>query len=147
MTDSAPPKDLFIRNDRGEILPIIENFYNYCGQRKLMAVRCTNCDALVWPPREICPKCFRDKFAWVQLNGSGNLMTYTVIHFPPTQFLALAPYAVGIVKMSEGTQMPGMIHNVKLEALRIGMRLKVDFETAILKEWPRWTRYFFAPAD
>jgi uncharacterized OB-fold protein len=74
-------------------------------------------------------------------------MTYTVIHFPPTQFLALAPYAVGIVKLSEGTQMPGMIRNVKLEALRIGMSLKVDFETAILKEWPRWTRYFFTPAD
>jgi len=140
-------RDVFVRNDQGEILPVVENFYNYCGQRKLMAVRCASCEALVWPPRTICPKCLGDKFAWVQLKGEGKLLTYTIIHFPPTQFQALAPYAVGIVKLVEGTQMPGMIRNVKLEGLRIGMDLKVDFETAILKEWPRWTRYFFTPAD
>ena len=74
-------------------------------------------------------------------------MTYTIIHFPPSQFQAIAPYAVGIVKLSEGVQMPGMVRNVKPEDLRVGMNLKVDFETAIPKEWPRWTRYFFTPAD
>jgi hypothetical protein len=113
----------------------------------LMALRCSKCNAFVWPPRPICPKCFEDKFEWIQLEGRGKLLTYTVIHFPPTQFQALAPYAVGIVRLAEGPQLPGMIRNVKHDDLRIGMDLQVDFESGMQKEWPRWPRYFFTPAD
>jgi scaffold protein (connect acetoacetyl-CoA thiolase and HMG-CoA synthase) len=147
MVDSGPGNDGFVRGEDGGLLPVIENFYTFCGQGKLMAVRCVNCNSIVWPPRGICPKCFHDKFEWVELQGRGKLLTYTVIHFPPTQFQALAPYAVGIVKLTEGPQVPGMIRNVKLEDLRIGMDLQVGFEGGVLKEWPRWPRYFFAPAD
>jgi hypothetical protein len=49
--------------------------------------------------------------------------------------------------LAEGPQLPGMIRNVKLEGLRIGMGLQVGFESGVLKEWPRWPRYFFTPAD
>ena len=139
--------DGFVRGTDGQILPVIENFYRFCGERKLMAVRCSSCRAVIWPPRAICPKCFHDKFEWEQLQGKGKLLTYTVIHFPPTQFQAIAPYAVGIVKLFEGPQLPGMIRNVKPEGLRIGMALQADFESGVLKEWPRWPRYFFTPTD
>lgn len=139
--------DGFVRGKDGEILPVIENFYRYCGERKLMAVKCTSCKAIVWPPRGICPNCLHDKFEWQQLGGKGQLLTYTVIHFPPTQFEAIAPYAVGIVKLFEGPQLPGMIRNVKHQDLKIGMPLQTDFESGVLKEWPRWPRYFFTPAD
>lgn len=147
MTDSSLDKDGFVRSQDGQILPVIENFYRFCGQKKLMAVRCASCNTILWPPRGICPRCFHDKFEWEQLQGQGQLLTYTVIHFPPTQFQAIAPYAVGIVKLLEGPQLPGMIRNVKLEDLKIGMALKTDFESGVLKEWPRWPRYFFTPAD
>jgi hypothetical protein len=147
MADSNPEKDGFVRSHDGQVLPIIENFYRFCGQKKLMAVRCTNCNTIVWPPRTICPRCLHDNFKWEQLQGKGQLLTYTIIHFPPTQFQAIAPYAVGIVKLLEGPQLPGMIRNVKPEDLRIGMVLQADFESGLLKEWPRWPRYFFTPAD
>jgi len=147
MADSSSDKDGFVRSQDGQILPVIENFYRFCGQKKLMAVRCTSCNAIVWPPRTICPKCLHDKFEWEQLQGKGQLLTYTVIHFPPTQFQAIAPYAVGIVKLLEGPQLPGMIRNAKLDDLRIGMTLQADFESGVLREWPRWPRYFFTPAD
>jgi len=147
MTDSHLDGEGFVRGVDGEILPVIENFYRFCGQKKLMAIRCTSCNAIVWPPRGICPKCFHNKFEWEQLKGKGQLLTYTIIHFPPAQFQAMAPYAVGIIKLLEGPQLPGMIRNVKLENLRIGMDLRTDFEGGVLKEWPRWPRYFFTAAD
>jgi uncharacterized OB-fold protein len=147
MSSSSSDKDAFVRGQDGQILPVIENFYRFCGQRKLMAVKCMSCNAVLWPPRAICPKCFNDKFDWEHMQGRGNLLTYTVIHFPPTQFQAIAPYAVGIVKMLEGPQLPGMIRNVRLDGLKIGMPLQADFESGVLKEWPRWPRYFFTPVD
>jgi len=81
------------------------------------------------------------------MKGKGKLLTYTVIHFPPSQFQALAPYAVGILQLEEGPRLPGMIKNVKLEDLRIGMDLTVEYETTLPKEWPKWPRYFFKPAS
>ncbi len=136
----------FIRNENGAVLPIIENFYKFCTEKKLMGVKCTQCGTVICPPRSICSKCFGNLAEWTELKGRGKLLTYTIIHFAASQFQALAPYAVGIIKLEEGPQLPGMVKNVRLEDLRIGMRLQVDFETATPKEWPRWPRYFFKPA-
>jgi uncharacterized OB-fold protein len=138
-------ESVFIRDQAGTILPNVENFYRYCAERRLMGVKCKKCGAILWPPREVCPKCLGGELEWYELKRRGNLLTYTIIHFPPSQFQALAPYAVGILKLEDGPQMPGMVRNVKLEELHIGMELQVDFETAIPKEWPRWPRYFFKP--
>jgi uncharacterized OB-fold protein len=80
---------------------------------------------------------------WTELPSKGKLVTYTVIHVSPVQFQELIPYAVGIVEFGEGVRLPGMIRNVKLENLKIGMELQTDFEATVPSEWPRWTRYFF----
>ena len=142
---SQPEGTGFIRDENGLILPTVENFYRFCAERKLMGVKCKGCGALLWPPRGICPKCLSYQVEWTELKGKGKLLTYTIIHFPPSQFQALAPYAVGILRLEQGPQLPGMIRNVKLEDLRIGMDLEIDFETTVPKEWPRWPRYFFKP--
>ncbi len=147
VSSSQEQKPAFIRDETGQILPLVENFYMFCAERKLMGVRCKRCGAIICPPRSICPKCSADAFDWMELKGHGKLLTYTIIHFPPSQFQALAPYAVGIIKLEQGPQLSGMIKNVKLEDLRIEMDLQVDFETALPKEWPRWPRYFFKPAS
>lgn len=144
---TSQEKGTFIRDEDGRILPAVENFYKFCAERKLMAVKCKNCGAVICPPRGICPKCFATDVEWVELKGRGKLLTYTIIHFPPGQFQALAPYAVGILRLEEGPNLPGMIKNVKLEDLRIGMEFLVDFETTLPKEWPKWPRYFFKAAS
>jgi hypothetical protein len=147
MSPSEQEKGHFVKDQAGAILPTVENFYTYCAQRKLMGIRCKQCEAIIWPPRGICPKCLGTQSDWIEFKGRGKLLTFTVIHFPPSQFQAIAPYAVGIVKLEEGPQIPGMIKQVKLSELKIGMDLQADFETHIPKEWPRWPRYFFKPAD
>jgi uncharacterized OB-fold protein len=147
VTPSNEQKPNFIRDKNGQILPLVENFYLFCSERKIMGVKCKRCDTIICPPRNLCPKCLADQLDWTELKGHGKLLTYTTIHFPPTQFQALAPYAVGIVKLEQGPQLSGMIKNVKLEDLRIGMEIEVDFDTTLPKEWPRWPRYFFKPAN
>jgi uncharacterized OB-fold protein len=145
-TMASQERVAFIRDEKGRISPIIENFYRFCAEGKLMAVKCKQCGSLICPPRNICPSCYGTESEWTELKGRGELMTYTVIHFPPGQFQALAPYAVGILKLDEGPKLPGMIKHVRLEDLRIGMRLLVDFEATLPREWPKWPRYFFKSA-
>ena len=127
--------------------PTIENFYKFCAEKKLMGVTCAGCKKVIVPPRSLCPHCGSSKMNWTELPSKGKLVTYTVIHVSPAQFQELSPYAVGIVEFGDGVRLPGMIRNVKLEDLKIGMELQTDFETTVPSEWPRWPRYFFRATE
>jgi len=123
----------------------IESFYKFVSERKLMAAKCSKCGTLLLPPRPVCTKCLSTDFKWVELKGEGKLLSYTVIHVSPVQFQSMVPYTVGIVKLEDGPHLPGMIRDVEPEKIRVGMDLKVDFETSIPTQWPLWPRYFFRP--
>jgi len=124
----------------------IESFYNFVKEGKLMGAECNKCGNLSVPPKPMCPKCFSKDLTWKELPKQGTLLTYTVIHVSPQRFQQLTPYAVGIVKLEEGAQLPGMIRNVDLGKLKIGMTLAVGFDKELMsEEWPQWSRYYFKP--
>lgn len=125
----------------------IEQFYKFLSQGKLMAGKCKRCGKTHLPPRPLCDNCYSQEFEWVEVSGKGKLLTYTVIHIAPTQFQALAPYAVGILQLENGLKLPGMIPNVPPEQLKVGMELAIDFGTcSTTQTWPQWQRYCFKPA-
>ena len=122
----------------------VEQFYKFLAQGKLMAGKCVKCGKIHLPPRPLCDNCYSKLFEWMQVNGKGKLVTYTVINVAPAQFQALAPYAVGIVEFENGLRIPGMIQGVTQQELRIGMELTLDFGTcSTSQQWPQWQRYCF----
>src|SRR5438094_10457383 len=92
-----------------------------------MAVRCVRCKHIMVPPRAICPKCRSSRVEWVQLSTQGKLVTYTIVHVSPPQFRHMTHYAVGIGEMEEGVKLPSIIRTSRLESLKIGMELEVEF--------------------
>ena len=124
----------------------IESFYNLAREGKLMAAKCSKCGTLLLPPRPVCTNCLSEDFEWVELKGKGKLLTYTVIHVAPPQFQSMTPYAVGIVKLEDGPNLPGMIKDIEPEKIKVGMNLKVDFDKSVPSQWPMWPRYFFRPS-
>jgi len=124
----------------------IENFYKFVRERKLMAAQCNKCGKVILPPKPMCPQCFSKNLKWRELPKQGKLLTYTVIHISPKELAHLTPYPVGLVKLEEGAQLPGIIRNLPQSEIRIGMELAVDFDTEeISQEWPQWPRYYFKP--
>ncbi|MCZ2856633.1 MAG: Zn-ribbon domain-containing OB-fold protein [Candidatus Bathyarchaeota archaeon] len=123
----------------------IESFYKFVTEGKLMAAKCSKCETVLLPPRPVCTKCLSTDFRWVELERKGKLLSYTVIHVSPVQFQSMAPYTVGIVELKAGPHLPGMIRGVEPEKIRVGMDLRVDFDTSIQTQWPLWPRYFFRP--
>ena len=130
-----------------ESLPFsIESFYKFVKEGKLMGAKCGKCGKLLVPPKPMCPNCLSKVLSWEELPKLGELLTYTVIHVAPKQFQSMAPYVVGVVKFEEGAQLPGIIKNVALEAVQVGMSLAVDFDRETMsEEWPQWPRYYFKP--
>ena len=124
----------------------IEQFYKFMQQEKLMAGKCLRCGKIHLPPRPLCDNCFSQEFEWVEAPEKGKLLTYTIIHIAPTQFQALAPYAVGIIELDNGLRIPGMIQGAPQDQLKVGMALTIDFGTCnTTQAWPQWPRYCFKP--
>ena len=101
----------------------IEQFYKFTRQGKLMAGRCLECGKMHLPPRPLCDNCYSTNFEWVEAPKNGKLLTYTVIHIAPTQFQNLAPYAVGIVELTEGLLITA--GHSSAQALCVGRRGRV----------------------
>ena len=124
----------------------IEQFYKFIQQGKLMAGKCLRCGKIHLPPRPLCDNCFSQEFEWVEAPEKGKLLTYTIIHIAPTQFQALAPYAVGIIELDNGLRIPGMIQGAPQDQLKVGMAVTIDFGTCdTTQAWPQWPRYCFKP--
>ena len=126
----------------------IEQFYKNISQKRLMGGKCRKCGKIHLPPRPLCDKCLSTEFEWVELPKTGRLLTYTIIHVAPPQFQNMTPYAVGIVQLENGVKIPGMIKDVPLDKIRVGMSLKMEFEETQQTQqtqWPKWPRYYFRP--
>ena len=123
----------------------ISSFYAFLDKKQLMANKCNECNTLILPPKPMCTKCLSANLKWVELKGTGKLLSYTVIHVAPEQFQSMAPYTVGIVDLDEGVRLPGMIFGTSPDKLKVGMRLKVDFNSSETEQWPAWGRYYFRP--
>ncbi|MGD8506672.1 MAG: Zn-ribbon domain-containing OB-fold protein [Candidatus Bathyarchaeota archaeon] len=125
----------------------IESFYRFIAEKKLMAAKCRQCGKLLIPPRPMCTDCYSKDLEWTQLDGEGKLLTYTIIHVSPKQFESMIPYVVGIVKLAEGPQLPGMIRSIEPDKIRVDMKLGIEFDTALRPGWPSWSRYYFKPFE
>ena len=123
----------------------ISSFYKFAREKRLMAAKCNECGIAVLPPKPICTNCLSTDLKWIELDGAGKLLSYTVIYVAPEQFQSMTPYAVGIVELQKGLRLPGIICHVKPEDLKIGMNLKIDYDASATSEWPAWSRYFFKP--
>ena len=121
----------------------ISSFYNLVSKKHLMAAMCTECGNILLPPKPMCTKCLSANLTWIEVNGEGKLLTYTIIYIAPEQFQDKAPYVVGIVELEKGLRLPGMIRDVKPDDIQIGMSLKLDVEASNSSNWPLWCRYFF----
>jgi hypothetical protein len=104
-------------------------FWKALRVRELHLQRCTRCGHYSHPPKVACPACHATELAWTRVADTGTLYTYTIVHRAPVPaFRAEIPYPVGLVDI-DGT-------NVRLlsslvvppETIRIGMRMRVDFD-------------------
>jgi hypothetical protein len=101
----------------------IREFFDGARAGRLVVQRCRACGELAVPPRVACPAC--QELAWdrVVLDGDGQITSFTVIRVPPAALAAEAPYAVVVVRMSEGVILLGRTTGIPPEALAATLRV------------------------
>ncbi|MFC1850475.1 Zn-ribbon domain-containing OB-fold protein [candidate division CSSED10-310 bacterium] len=106
----------------------VPKYWREIPQRyRLEAGRCKKCGKLHYPPRLICDACKSRDFETDTLSDEGTILTYTVIHTPPSQFKDQAPYAIAIIETDNGARTTLQIADTNVEELAIGKRVKLQF--------------------
>lgn len=102
----------------------LKGFFEEAREGRLSAIRCGSCGELAIPPKELCPTCRERRWELVPLQGTGNVVSFTVIRIPPRGRLPEAPYAVAVVKLDEGVSLLGRIVDIPLDGLATGLPVR-----------------------
>ena len=97
------------------------------GRYRLDAGRCTGCGKTLFPRRRICPDCRSEAVADLRLTPRGVVITATVIHVPPDDFIAQAPYALAVVETPEGARLMVQVVDCEPAAVQPGLAVALEF--------------------
>lgn len=101
---------------------------------QLIGTRCCGCDTLYFPQAPGCrnPSCRDKRLERVLLTDRGTLYSYTVQRYqPPPLFRtdAWSPYALGLVDLGLGLRIMGILTDVAIDRIAIGMPVKLALHT------------------
>lgn len=106
--------------------------------------RCRHCDHAWLPPREECPRCWSDLWAFEASSGRGTLISWVVYHkaYHP-YFESKIPYNVSVVELAEG---PRLLTNV-VTGDHADLDIGLPVELMIQEEAGLMLARFRLPAD
>ena len=102
----------------------IKEFFEGVRAGRLVVQRCTACGELAVPPKRLCPACHGREWERAPLGSEGEIASFTVIRVPPGRQAAEAPYAIVVVRLTEGVSLLGRTTGIPLDALRVGLPVR-----------------------
>jgi NAD(P)-dependent dehydrogenase (short-subunit alcohol dehydrogenase family)/uncharacterized OB-fold protein len=64
---------------------------------------CARCEAVQYPPREVCHRCLSEELRWREQSGAGELIATTVVHLSQDPyFRERTPWPLGLVRLDVG---------------------------------------------
>jgi uncharacterized OB-fold protein len=108
-------------------LPISKTstFWNGLKEGKVFATKCEKCGKLHFPPVADCGECGSSNAGWVELDGRGEIETFTQVVAKPPSFLKEPSYIVAIAKLKEGVKALAWLTDVERKDVRVGMKVKL----------------------
>jgi len=99
----------------------LKNLYNLIG------TRCEKCSSYYYPPRNMCPRCRRTGIIVpFKFKGTGEVLTYTIVHSAAKDFEMHTPYILAIIKLDEGPRLTSQVI-CGPDEVSIGMKVKSAF--------------------
>lgn len=97
--------------------------------KKIIGIKCPNCN-LVWvPPRSTCIKCFANLKDFVEVGKTGTVKTYSIINIAQPFYPDKPPFTFGVIQLDGADN--GLVHllgEVDPGDLKIGLRVEAVFK-------------------
>jgi uncharacterized OB-fold protein len=100
-------------------------FWNGLPKGKVYASKCTKCGKITFPPVADCSSCLNSGVEWVDLQGEGEIETFTHVVVRPTSFANHETYTVAVAKMKEDVRVLAWLEGAKLGKVKVGAKVKL----------------------
>lgn len=104
----------------------VNDFIDYLEKGKVMRTRCKGCGLVFFPPRADCYQCLSSDMEWMEVTGSGKLVTYSKLEFAPVGFGDDLPYCIALLDYGTFKVFGRIASDIPLETLRVGMDMKTE---------------------
>ena len=94
---------------------------------RLEAGQCSGCGHVSYPARKVCPSCRGTDLGSITLSPKGTVVTSTVIHVPPDEFLNEAPYAMAVIETPEGARLMTQVVDCDPSSVLPGTEVELEF--------------------
>lgn len=103
-----------------------EKFVELLQADKLSGTVCKSCGAKFFPPRSDCSYCLSDEMDWFEIQGPGELISFTTAMYAPAGFENDVPYTLGVADFPEGVKVFGRLDkSINNDQLKAGMKTKI----------------------
>ncbi len=103
------------------------NWREYPQRYRREAVKFTKSGKTYYPPRKVDPETGDTACTKVVLPETGKILTYTVIRTASAQFKDMAPYALAIAELTDGTRIFAQMTDCDVDKVHIGMEVRLEF--------------------
>lgn len=96
-------------------------------QGRLIARRCDQCQRVMIPPRMFCERCFRPTDAWVPLQNTGKVITFSLCHVTWNVTRLTSPEIPAVIAIDGASENMGILHKLKHgepKEVRVGMAVR-----------------------
>jgi uncharacterized OB-fold protein len=129
----------------------VPRFWREIPQRyNLKASKCGVCNAIHYPPRQICPTCRRDSIGHIShtnLSGKGKVVEWTRVHKPAPGYEVHSPYLLALIQTVEGPRLMGQLvecedfHDSNIDGLQVAgtfRRIGEDGNAGVIHYGIKW---------
>ena len=108
-------------------LPIsrTSKFWQGLKEGKIYATKCQKCGKLHFPPVADCGDCGSSNVKWTELEGEGEIETFTQVVVKPASFSNESNYIVAIARLKEGVRTLAWLIGVEREDVQVGMKVRL----------------------
>jgi uncharacterized OB-fold protein len=104
-------------------------FWEASREQRFVVQWCSDCEAPIFYPREVCPQCLGTNLEWRPSEGRGTVYAVSVQHKPANPMMAdRVPYAVALVELSDGIRLMSNIIGCDPESVAVGQSVQVAWE-------------------
>lgn len=98
-------------------------------ERRLLGLRCPVCRRVYLPPRPVCGNCHAELSEWAEVQDTGTVRAFTVVHTPiidpATGQPRPVPYGMALIQLDGAdTTLNHYLAENDAAKLRIGMRVR-----------------------
>ena len=102
----------------------VNDFIDFLEKDQVVASKCRDCGLVFFPPRADCYQCLASNMEWIEVTGTGRLLTYSKLEYAPKGFENDLPYAIAVLDYGDYKVFGRIAEDLEDDEIQVGMEMK-----------------------